>query len=453
MDGFWNHRLTSLWGFALRSHFCHLLTILLACSSVGLAQQALSSSSSSRAVGLGGADVASPASPLEAMQDNPAGLGFLSGKQAEFGVTTVLGQGDFKNREGAQGELAPFDGVAPFGAFTTRLRKSPTVTVGFSVAPENLMKAAWQYEDPAGTGGASYGRQRNESSILTLRSAVGAGWRVSPRLSVGGTLGAVYNRNSLRAPYVFQEQPQLSGLKALIDLHTAGLGWNGSLGFTFTANDRINLGLSYESPTTVHSRGSLSGNAGAQFAAVGIAFRPDFYYDAEVTTRFPQLLTGGTAIRLNSAMTLNLQGRWAAWSNAFDRLPVNLSNGSNDDINRFLASNQLHDEVPLRWHDQGIFSAGIEDSVTERLTVRAGYSFANDPVPSATVTPLTAAISQNAIGSGIGYRRGRLGWDFAYRYVLPATETADQSTLLAGEYKNSRVDVSLHMLTLTIHIF
>jgi hypothetical protein len=45
------------------------------------------------------------------------------------------------------------------------------------------------------------------------------------------------------------------------------------------------------------------------------------------------------------------QVEWINWSDSFDELDIQLSNGSNADINGFLGSDQIHDVVPLDWKE------------------------------------------------------------------------------------------------------
>jgi len=65
---------------------------------------------------------------------------------------------------------------------------------------------------------------------------------------------------------------------------------------------------------------------------------------------------------------------------------------------------------------------------------------------------MTAAILQNTLGTGVGYRHGHYGFDLAYQVQLPTTQRVGQSGLLAGEYNNSQVNVMVQSLTLTTRI-
>ncbi|HST12824.1 MAG TPA: outer membrane protein transport protein [Terriglobales bacterium] len=427
-----------------------LAVALLVAASFSQTGGALGNGTSARSTALGGATVASVDGPLEAMQSNPAGLASLHGRSADLSVTSLFVTGSFANSVTNNGTIGSAGGTLPYGAFAMRLNSR--LVLGLSSAPDTLMKADWSYLDPPGTGGASYGVQQNRSTIVALRSAAGLGFTVNKKLSFGASLGAVYNANSLHAPYIFQSNPDLAGLKTLLDLHTSGVGWNGSFGAEINPTSKMKIGLAYRSKTTVHSHGNAAGNADAQFNALGIPFQPDFKYSAEVDTSFPQSVSGGVSWETWRHARLHLQGEWINWESAFRQLPVHLSNGTNADINSFLGSTSLSDTVPLNWDNQGVVSAGLEMPLTESFALRGGYSYATNPVPASTLTPMTAAILQHSLATGFGYSHGRCRYDLTYQAQLPASQSVGQSGLLAGEYDNTRVHVTVQSLTFTTRI-
>lgn len=429
-----------------------LCSLLLISAAAAQTVGALGNGVSGRSTALGGATVASAITPLEAMQSNPAALAELNGRTLDLSLTSIFATGSFTNSVSNDGTISAFSGALPYGAFSMPLA-SGRVKVAFSAAPDVMMSADWKYMDPpGGLNGASYGLQRNKSAILGMRYAGGVGFAVNKKFSVGATVGAINNRNTLQAPYIFQQEPTLAGAKVLLDLHTAGTGWNGTFGALYTPSSKLKVGVSYKTKTTVHSHGDASGNAQAQFDALGAPFQPDFHYDAEVITKFPQAFSAGVSWQAHKRIRLNLQGNWINWSNAFDSLPVHLTNGNNADLNGFVGSDSLNDVIPVQWRDQGVFGVGVESPLGEHVAFRGGYSYATNPVPSATLTPMTAAILQNTLGTGLGYTRGRYNLDLAYQLQLPASQRVGTSSLLSGEYNNSKVDVAVHSLTLSSRI-
>jgi long-subunit fatty acid transport protein len=307
----------------------------------------------------------------------------------------------------------------------------------------------WHYVDAPGTAGATYGLQEQKSAILAGRAIAGLGVVVNPKLSLGVTLGADYNSNTLDAPYVFQQQPVLQGLKTLLDLHTTGYGWNGSVGAVIRPTPAVELGLAWKSSTTILSHGTASGDANAQFAALGLGGVPSsFNYAAQVRNVLPQSLLANVAWRVNPLWLVAFQTDWVNWHSAFTTLPVSLSGGTNAAINGLVNSSSLQDGVPLDWKDQYSFHIGGERLLTERTSLRCGYAHANNPVPSSTLTPLTAAIMSNQISTGLVYHPGRSSFEFAYSYDPTAQAQVQQSALLSGEYNNSTVRVGTQAITM-----
>ena len=401
-----------------------------------------------RAMGVGGAVVASPEGPLDSMVINPAGLTLLDAPTVDLSVTGVTAHGTFTNRANSDGDLSNDPGFIPDGAFGVRLGP---VTLGLAVTTLSGLVADWDYIDtPGGVGGVSYGRQEHRSRIFVLRSALGAGYQITPDLSIGATAGMMYNENSLTAPYIFQNQPQLRGLKTLLDLETRGFGWNASAGILYRPHRDVQLGLSYTSPTRIDTFGEASGNAGVQLAALGLgAARPDFRYDAEVHTHLPQVVSGGVSWNVVPRWRLNLQVDWIDWGESFDTLPIKLTNGNNSDINGVVGSDTIKENPPLKWEDRFVYRVGVEYAVLDALTLRLGYAYGKSPVPDETLTPLTGVIMEHTVAAGAGYRWNRFRIDLGYQYDIPTSRHVGQSRLLSGEYSDSRTEVGIHSVGLT----
>jgi long-subunit fatty acid transport protein len=420
---------------------------------------ALGSGLTAAAIARGGTMVAEQGDPLEAVEGNPAGLAALGKRTVDVSGIALFAFGNFANSVDSNGSIRSFAGAVPYAAFGSPLGASNwKAAVAFT--PDMLMRAAWRYGDPPGTAGVSYGVQKNESEIVALRSSATIARTVGSKWAFGGGIGLVYNTNTLHAPYIFQQQPQLAGLKVLVDLNTRGFGWNGNAGGQWQPSQRLRLGLAWKSVTYVQSHGDINGSASALFTTLGIAADPSFHYLAEVDNKLPQTAVAGLRWQANRRAILSFEGGWTGWAGSFESLPVKLKDGSNATINSVAGSSTLRDEVALYWRDQGSFHAGIEVPVKKQWTGRAGYSYASNPVPSATLTPLTAAILTNSLSAGAGYNPETSGthapwlpsgwrWDVAYQAQLPATQSVGHSALLAGEYDNSRVHVLTQSVTVS----
>jgi long-chain fatty acid transport protein len=259
--------------------------------------------------------------------------------------------------------------------------------------------------------------------------------------------GAIYNDNTLQAPYVFQTEPTLAGAKTLLDLQTDGFGYNGHVGVLFRPREDLQFGLTYKSETVVRSTGTATGDAGAEFGTP-----QPFRYDAGVKNRFPHIVTGGASWQIDSQWRVALQLDWVNWSGAFQTLPVRLRNGNNVAINGALGSTSLNDNVPLNWRDQVNVRAGVEYALNEAWKLRGGYAYGNSPVPDATLTPLTAVMNEHMFALGVGYTFRQCRFDFGYQLELPASRSVGTSGLLSGEYSNSRTETTIHNFAFTTSI-
>ena len=399
---------------------------------------------------LGGADLAAPRGALGAVSGNPAGLASIEGRSFEVSGLAIFGDGHYTSPTNTNGRLDPVLGVAPSAALASALGNSPW-RVSLSATPDTSLSATWFYNDSPGTAGVTYGYQRNRSSLLNERVALGVGRPLGDKLSVGGTFGMVYDSTTLIAPTIFQQQPVLKGLKTLLSLRTSGIGWNGSAGLIYAPTHKVQLGLSYKSPTSIQSTGSADGNLSALLAALNLTgqFRPDFHYSARLNNTLPQ--TGGIGMQweANTRLRLFFRGDLIGWNNAFDHLALEVTRGDNADLNGLVGSDEFHDVIPLNWHNQVLFHAGAEIAATRHLTLRGGYVAGNNPVPASTLTPLTAAITRQSLAAGFGYHSGRYTLDAGYQAGLPSSESVQQSDLRAGEYNNSTTSLSTHTLSST----
>jgi long-chain fatty acid transport protein len=407
--------------------------------------------SSARSMALGGTATADARNPLDALYSNPATLSNIERTTIDLNGSAGFIQGTFKNRANDHSELRD---KGLMGSAAIAVPIGPVrLALGFD--PQMAMQARWRYRDtPGGADGTtSYGVKRHESEIQLLRSSFGASWAPVPQFSIGASVGLLYNQNNLRTPYIFQSQPVLRGVKTLLDLDTDGYGWNIQAGVLWKPVDALEIGVSYTTESRIVTDGRASGNADTQLRNLGLgAARSDFAYDAEVTNEFPQEISLGIAWHVTSKLTLSGQLDWINWEGSFNTLEVRLRHGNNKDLNGLVASDKLDDDIPLNWRDQLVLRAGIEYVVNDEWTLRAGYAYGRSPVPTHTLTPLTAAVMEHMVSAGVGFKRGRLSVDFAYQWQIPNSVSTGDSDLASGEYADSTIRVNTQWIGLTTSV-
>lgn len=381
--------------------------------------------------------------PLSAIGTNPAFLS-AAGDSEQFNISALTVDSVFISSISERSKADKGPGVFPEFAFA-RQSENNGLSWGGGLVVQSAMQADFQFIDPAGTLGVSYGNQIHRSEFLILKVAAGASYQVNSKLALGGSLGLAYNRNQLEAPYIFQSHPGLSGLKVLVDLDTDDIAATASLGLDYSLTDNLRLNLAYTLQTDFAANGDLDGN----LAQLGLGFQEDFNYDVRVSTALPASLSGGLVWQATDKLELAAQIDWIGWRDAFDELPISLSRGNNTDLNDFLGEDRIRDTAPLDWDDQRILHMGGNYRLPNRWEFRAGYEHANVPVPPSTVTPMTAAVLNEAYSLGIGIPL-RSSWvDMAYRYSTADDYRVTDSALLGDEYSGTRQSLSLHTLTVS----
>jgi long-subunit fatty acid transport protein len=154
---------------------------------------------SARSMALGGVYLPSAEGALDALAANPAGLTELNARTVDLSVTSIFARGSFSNSVNNNSPLRDSPGVMPYGAFGMPIGNS-RFSFGVGLVPELMSVSNWNYVDAPGVAGASYGLQQQKSAILAARSVAGVGYRLSSKISVGVSVGAVYNSNTLDAP-------------------------------------------------------------------------------------------------------------------------------------------------------------------------------------------------------------------------------------------------------------
>jgi long-chain fatty acid transport protein len=414
----------------------------------GKAQDFYWSTASAHSTAMGGVYIPSSDGAMDALAANPAGLTALGAPTVDLSLTSIFARGSFTNSVNSGAPLRDSPGVLPYGAFGMPIGHS-RFSFGFGLTPELLSVSNWRYGDAPGVAGASYGLQQEKSAILAARLGAGIGLALSKTVDVGVSVGGVYNSNTLDAPYTFQSNPTLAGLKTLLDLHTTGFGWNTNVGVIARPSDWLTVNLAWQSRTIIDSTGTARGELSQQFAALGLDAPSTFAYSANVRNVLPQSVLAGVNWRVDGRWIFGLQGDWVNWNDAFVGLPVILTGGTNSAINSLLNSSTIIDRVPLLWKDQYSVHGGVERLLTERLSVRGGYAYFTNPVPASTLSPLTAAIMTNQFSTGLGYRYARWHFDFAYGASPSSKESVGRSALRSGEYSNSTVRIAIQSITLS----
>ena len=141
---------------------------------------------------------------------------------------------------------------------------------------------------------------------------------------------------------------------------------------------------------------------------------------------------------------LAFDAEWLNWANAFDKMSLSLSNGSNANINRMLGNTgSFNVDFPLEWKNSVSVRIGAEYIINDNITGRVGYAYGSNPVPEQTVFPVFPAIVENHLMLGVSMKVSRsIAIDLAYENALNKKETASATSEIASEYNSSTSQLS-----------
>jgi long-chain fatty acid transport protein len=187
-----------------------------------------------------------------------------------------------------------------------------------------------------------------------------------------------------------------------------GYGFAGKLGATFKVSDTLTLGATY------HSKTSLS-----DMSTSGAHVRMDVEMDDGDGGSMDVPMTLSGKIKIKDFQWPETYGFGAAWQ-ATDRLMlaadfkrIRWSRVMKDFTMQFTADSSMSNgpfggstmsaTMPQNWDDQNVVSVGLGFKATDKLTLRAGYNRASNPIPNSTVHYLFPATVEQHYTAGFGY--------------------------------------------------
>jgi long-chain fatty acid transport protein len=290
-----------------------------------------------------------------------------------------------------------------------------------------------------------YGEQKYASEACLTKVLFGLGCKITDQISIGLAMGPAYSKVAFEEPYTFQTGP-LQGVTALLDLEGDdwALAWN--LGAQWRISSNTTLGLAYHYQDKLH----MSGKADLDTTGYPLPVTdPTAHYDVDFDFTWPQSLGVGITHRFKDDHRISADVKWIDWSSAFDKVTFKLSNGDNAEFDA-LAGTKPQDTLALDWKDSYSYCLGYEYFLSMADTLRLGYVYTENPVPSSTLVPVIPGILEHLISLGYGRNWKNWSFDFAYQYSFGSRQSVGTSKLLGGDYDNSSVDIDVHLFALGI---
>ncbi|HPG00438.1 MAG TPA: OmpP1/FadL family transporter [Kiritimatiellia bacterium] len=339
---------------------------------------------SARANAQGGAVVARADDP-SAIYYNPAGITQLSGLQIMAGATMI----------GPKTELTT---MTPMGNVTTESEDNWWI-------PPHLY-ATYQLQDNIWLGFGMYsrfglgtefdedwpGRYNSYNAVIkSLHFNPNIAVKATDKLSLAAGVSAVWFDLKLQRKLPYSETQDLD-----MTLEGDSIGYGFNLALRYEVLDWMALGASYQSRV----KETVDGDVDIQIGSTG----------AEGDVELPDMLMLGVAFEPMEKLSLEVGAVYTGWS-SYDELAVDFSNPM------LLGPSAVSTK---NWENTWRYCMGAEYELSDKLALRAGYVYDEEPSPNETVDYLVPANDRQILSIGAGYKIGDWTIDASYSYLMIA---------------------------------
>lgn len=363
------------------------------------------------AMGRGGANLAISDRSL-AIGFNPAGIAQLQGNHFSANLATMAPSLEFENMVNGPTDAKSRYFTMPSVAYVRGAKGSPW-TWGIGFIGQGGMGATFEKLNTFfGTVDGTYTQVR----FMTISPTVA--YSFSEDFAVGATMNVGYADASFRffpgTSFFNTQMPAMSFFGVKME-NAHGYQQNFRLGAWWRPHPKVSLGAIYQTETdSTFDNGDMQVN----FTGHPLLGRK-VHYDGKMDGfTFAAQAGLGIALRPNDRWTIALDVKKNYWDDALNTITVSSSNpdtpGAPDVVMPFV----------FNWKDQWVYALGVDYRASERLTLRAGYNFGENPVPAETLTPLFPATVEKHATIGMTWM-GETGrtYELALEHAFNASQT------------------------------
>jgi len=194
------------------------------------------------------------------------------------------------------------------------------------------------------------------------------------------------------------------GMDLGTSLELDGDAWGWNVALLYDISERISIGASYRSKADIDFSGPMKTYPPTPLSA-----------SASLDLHLPSMVKAGIAFKPTEALTVEFDVDWLEWSR-FKNVTVSFS------------PPVLPPEIsPREWDDAFLYSIGAEYAFPKKWKVRAGYGYAESPIPDHTYEPGIPRNDVHVVAIGVGKSFGKLSFDVACTFVLSEERTVDSA--------------------------
>ena len=351
-----------------------------------------------------------------AVHFNPAGLVQLDGNNVQVGYTYEAPSNSHTDTSGVETQmqrqafLIPnFYYVSDLGSKDWRFGISATSPYGLST-------------DWADDSFSKY--QATESQLNFFQINPSVAYKVNDMISLG--FGIDYMRSNI------SKHKRTAALIGEGDFQLKGDddAWGYNIGILIKPSDKQSIGLSYRSEIELLYKGKVSLTDLSALAQATYSFTgPSYSTDIESKLTLPKSLVAGYAFRPNKKWIVEIDCEWTGWSSIQEDF-VRYPNESNAGRLSLLNSGN---PAAKDWHDSMAYGIGAEYKATDKLALRCGYLYYQNPIPSANFETALPDSNRYCGTLGFGYKvNENLTFDVAYLGIVNADRNVTNDVAIAN---------------------
>ncbi|MFA5081596.1 MAG: outer membrane protein transport protein, partial [Hydrogenophilaceae bacterium] len=208
-----------------------------------------------------------------------------------------------------------------------------------------------------------------------------------------------------------------------------GYGFAGKLGFTYKASPTVTIGGVYHTKTSLNDLETSSN--GAKFVIAGDEANG---LPGKITVKdfqWPATAALGVAVQATPKLMVAADVKYIGWEDVMKDFKMTYSTTAMGD------NSSASFALPQNWEDQVALKLGVAYKYTDALTLRAGASFADNPIPDSTMNYLFPAIEKNHYTLGFGYAFNPVSdLNFSLTYAPEVKQTADMGWTVTHSQTN-----------------
>jgi long-chain fatty acid transport protein len=351
--------------------------------------------------GKAAAFVAQADSP-SAVHFNPAGLVQLDGNNVRIGYTYEAPRNFHSDTSGVESKMQREAFYIPNFYFVTDMG-SEDLRFGLSATSPYGLSTDWADD--------SFSRyQATESSLEFYQLNPTVAYKVNDVLSLG--FGIDYMTSHI------SKHKRMAAVLGEGDFQLKGDddAWGYNIGVLVRPSDRHSIGLSYRSEIELKYKGVMSVNDLSATAQALYSF-PSSHYTTDIRTNLtlPKTVAAGYAFKPNDRLTVEVDCEWTGWSSIQEDSVTYPNEGNASRLSLLNSGNPASKD----WNDSLAYGIGAEYEATDKLELRCGYLFYQNPIPAANFDTSLPDSDRHGFTLGCGYKlKDNLTLDASYFGVV-----------------------------------